>query len=41
MTRGRVRWGYIAGMAVGSGRTFEDVARELRVAIAEAGQSED
>ncbi|WP_434316855.1 DUF6457 domain-containing protein [Leifsonia sp. P73] len=32
---------YIAGMAVGSGRTFEDVARELRVAIAEAGQSED
>jgi len=31
---------YIAGMAVGSGRTFEDVARELRVAIAEAGQSE-
>ncbi|MEN2739219.1 DUF6457 domain-containing protein [Microbacterium sp. X-17] len=31
---------YIAGMAVGSGRTFEDVARELRVAIAEAGQGE-
>ncbi|QNE34941.1 DUF6457 domain-containing protein [Leifsonia shinshuensis] len=27
---------YIAGMAVGSGRTLEDVARELRVAIAEA-----
>ena len=31
---------YIAGMAVGSGRTLEDVARELRVAIAEAGQSD-
>ncbi|MFE4952046.1 DUF6457 domain-containing protein [Leifsonia sp. NPDC056665] len=31
---------YIAGLAVGSGRSLEDVARELRVAIAEAGPSE-
>ena len=32
---------YIAGMAVASGRTLDDVARELRVAIAEAGASEE
>ena len=32
---------YIAGMAVGSGRTLEDVARELRVAIAEVEQGRD
>ncbi|WP_314146075.1 DUF6457 domain-containing protein [uncultured Leifsonia sp.] len=32
---------YIAGMAVGSGRTLEDVALELRVAIAESRQPED
>lgn len=32
---------YIAGMAVASGRTLEDVARELRVAIAEAEQGGD
>ena len=32
---------YIAGMAVGSGRTLEDVARELRVAIAEVEQVGD
>jgi hypothetical protein len=31
---------YIAGVAVGSGRTLEDVARELRVAIAEVEQGE-
>ncbi|MFE4470150.1 DUF6457 domain-containing protein [Leifsonia sp. NPDC056824] len=31
---------YIAGLAVGSGRSLEDVARELRVAIAEAGPGE-
>ena len=31
---------YIAGVAVGSGRTLEDVARELRVAIAEVEQAE-
>ena len=31
---------YIAGLAVGTGRTLEDVARELRVAIAESGQPE-
>lgn len=32
---------YIAGMAAASGRTLEDVDRELRVAIAEAGQGVD
>ncbi|MEY9950978.1 DUF6457 domain-containing protein [Leifsonia sp. EB34] len=32
---------YIAGMAVGAGRTLEDVSRELRVAIAEAGQADE
>ncbi|CAM5519194.1 DUF6457 domain-containing protein [Leifsonia shinshuensis] len=32
---------YIAGMAVASGRTLEDVARELRVAIAEVAQGGD
>lgn len=32
---------YIAGMAVGSGRTLEDVARELRVAIAEAAPGDE
>ena len=31
---------YIAGVAVGSGRTLEDVARDLRVAIAEVEQGE-
>lgn len=32
---------YIAGLAVGSGRSLEDVARELRVAIAEAGPGDE
>ncbi|MEY9853887.1 hypothetical protein ABH923_003565 [Leifsonia sp. EB41] len=32
---------YIAGLAVGSGRSLEDVARELRVAIAEAAQGDE
>ncbi|GAA4152440.1 hypothetical protein GCM10023068_32710 [Leifsonia shinshuensis] len=32
---------YIAGMAVASGRPLEDVARELRVAIAEVEQGGD
>lgn len=32
---------YIAGMAVASGRALEDVARELRVAIAEVEQGGD
>lgn len=31
---------YIAGMAVGSGRTLDDVSRELRAAIAEPGDAE-
>ncbi|WP_295121916.1 DUF6457 domain-containing protein [uncultured Leifsonia sp.] len=31
---------YIAGMAVGSGRTLDDVSRELRAAIAEAEPGE-
>lgn len=31
---------YIAGMAVGSGRTLDDVSRELRIAIAEGGGAE-
>lgn len=30
---------YIAGMAVGTGRTLDDVSRELRVAIAEGGEA--
>jgi hypothetical protein len=32
---------YIAGLAVASGRTLDDVARELRVAIAEAQHSDE